>query len=799
MTLEISINPITTVLDEIILKEVADPAIVSALLKSEFLLNDDKHTDELQLQKYMNKIDKTNKLAAIKYKRKYKVGRTCALNSIGHQSFRRCIRHTLAHKYYIDIDIVNCHPEILYQICYTNGIKCDLLGRYVHEREKYLKQVQNTYDCDRSLAKLLFIRLLYGGTVENWALNNQLVTDAKISDKFINELQKELKIIAKLFYDSNCSIRKVLPRDKQYDHFSILSYILQEWEHRVLCKVYEYLQKNQLIKNNIVSLCFDGLMFKRPENIPIDTLCKQISAYIKNEMNLELQFSEKIMDEMLDIEVADSDKSTDPTKPVPINQLYEYVLSYSFKRNLIKTSTYVYTPTKKSPIVYEIYKTHKDYINEIFNEDSAYYTAFRHNPYNLSKICKYLEDFDESKLPFMKLNKYIFSFNNGYLDISDLFNLKFIPYEDDKRYEPHIITSVHYDIDFNIEWLTTSVSQLSTPILDQLCSYHIRDSDILIILYGMFGRLHYEIGKHDHWNCMLFLKSGANTGKSTIGNILMHNHQNIGTISGKMEKNFGLQSIYDKDIIYNPDMSQNFTTLLDKSDFQKMIEGSHIDIPIKNQASINNYKWTASLFFLANYLPEYKDSSGAIPRRLCIFYLDNYVTKRDTSLQQRCIDTESHLILLKTLKCYAYMCESFKGTFEDWGVNNKRCEYFKRGYDEMTQETNALYKYLSMAPNEADSWVSYDPNEKTLYQEFKRAVELFFYKHSDKQKLKRDDTTLGRFGFIIKQINVCANCGMIPQNRCCDLYNRQNRRKKLYILNMKLNYKVTEYINNTYE
>ena len=43
------------------------------------------------------------------------------------QNLPREFRNALGTNYH-DIDTKNCHPEILYQYCSKNGIKCDILG-----------------------------------------------------------------------------------------------------------------------------------------------------------------------------------------------------------------------------------------------------------------------------------------------------------------------------------------------------------------------------------------------------------------------------------------------------------------------------------------------------------------------------------------------------------------------------------------------------------------------------------------------------------------------------------------------
>ena len=57
----------------------------------------------------------------VNYKQVHKnIGRYFAEGSLSLQSLPREIRHTIAKEFYYDIDIINAHPEILYQYCNKN-------------------------------------------------------------------------------------------------------------------------------------------------------------------------------------------------------------------------------------------------------------------------------------------------------------------------------------------------------------------------------------------------------------------------------------------------------------------------------------------------------------------------------------------------------------------------------------------------------------------------------------------------------------------------------------------------------
>ena len=109
--------------------------------------------EKQQLVNY-RKLIKNNKAKVIYNRAKrIKYGRVGPSKALGLFSIRREIRHTLAKGHYIDIDIENCHPVLLLQICEANNIRCKYLKKYVTKRDEYLKEVMDQYNVDRDNAK----------------------------------------------------------------------------------------------------------------------------------------------------------------------------------------------------------------------------------------------------------------------------------------------------------------------------------------------------------------------------------------------------------------------------------------------------------------------------------------------------------------------------------------------------------------------------------------------------------------------------------------------------------------------
>ena len=76
----------------------------------------------------------------------------------GLQGMQKCVRGVLCDGIISDLDIVNCHPNILSWICKQNDIPCPNLDYYIRNRDKILYVLQNEHNYDREDAKKLFLK-----------------------------------------------------------------------------------------------------------------------------------------------------------------------------------------------------------------------------------------------------------------------------------------------------------------------------------------------------------------------------------------------------------------------------------------------------------------------------------------------------------------------------------------------------------------------------------------------------------------------------------------------------------------
>lgn len=311
-----------SVLNNLSCKETIHKDKLELLINSNLLQTEGKdgrdYNEKQQLIKYKKQVE--SKITYVKYGY---YGRVFCKNSIGLQQMRRELRHTLAKDLYVDIDIINAHPTILSQVLHMNEIDHNSLNKYVNNRDKYINRVMNTYEVNRENSKDLFIRLLYGGSFNNWIKYNNIQNDKQLT--FLQDLTNEIKFITTLIETNNPNIKKQLEKKKGIENVkcnSVISIYLQELENRILEVIFNYCVNNNYIINNNCVLCFDGLMIPK-ENYK-DGLLDELNEEIKEKLNFDLKFSIKNFDEgYTDEELEDTQIEYEKTKYEIIKEEFE--------------------------------------------------------------------------------------------------------------------------------------------------------------------------------------------------------------------------------------------------------------------------------------------------------------------------------------------------------------------------------------------------------------------------------------------------------------------------------------------
>lgn len=330
INLTLTLDKRDSLLNGMVCYEPVDMEVLDKLRNSTLLVSNFDWNERKQLNRYKTLIDKGKKCARVLYRRTMRYGRCLVQHSLGLFAMRRKVRHTLAKRVGLsDWDIINAHPDVLLQICKSNGLECDKLDEYVRNRDAILARICAEIDClatsagteeeraerARDRAKNLFIRILYFGNWKNWLEEGKdrddqpqpYIPAEKVSPwlcDFVETLSTQLKKIGELIVKANPQLAKEVKKSKEekkqkeYNEMgAVVSFFLQEHENRVLEAVYQMCLAKGYIRDNICVLCADGIMLET-ELLPADEdFCAELNAIGREKCGLNLRWKQKIMNE----------------------------------------------------------------------------------------------------------------------------------------------------------------------------------------------------------------------------------------------------------------------------------------------------------------------------------------------------------------------------------------------------------------------------------------------------------------------------------------------------------------------
>ena len=330
MPIPLTLAKTQSLLDGITLLEIVDINCLTALINSNQLSEkyDTKNyaqklasqlyaNEQHQLNSYLSKYDKKINAIKVVYKKpRHKYGRVFPEKSLGLTSLSKKVRNTLIKNKYIDIDLSNAQPKIIWNICKSNNIPCPHIDKYILERDEVLNEVSTAYNVSRNDAKNLFIRMAFLGTFYNWA-NELELGDAVYPTKFIEEFKNELTTIANIVKQHNHSLfetcRKEKDRKKNETNIigSMFSLYLQDYETQIMECAIHWLMNNTKImdaKNSphkIATYEFDGFKLLE-ENVTayggVEFIINNLQQIIFDKLGFEMTFEVKPIDKYFDIQ-----------------------------------------------------------------------------------------------------------------------------------------------------------------------------------------------------------------------------------------------------------------------------------------------------------------------------------------------------------------------------------------------------------------------------------------------------------------------------------------------------------------
>jgi hypothetical protein len=216
----------------IVKKELFDPDVMKSLLSDERFAA----VDRARLKKYYKIRSKSNEVQVVyNFGKGYEtsqLGRLYPNYGLGLQCFGREIRNPLTAKYYWDIDIENAHFILAQRMAEERGLITTAMKRYISNRDVCLNEVSS----NRNIAKVAFLKVLYGGDIGATKLYNPFIDSFEEPDgdmTFLNSIKLEVDALMDHIWLEYDHVRKHCLR-KPNPKASVMSIVLQTLERQLL-------------------------------------------------------------------------------------------------------------------------------------------------------------------------------------------------------------------------------------------------------------------------------------------------------------------------------------------------------------------------------------------------------------------------------------------------------------------------------------------------------------------------------------------------------------------------------------
>ena len=205
----------------------------------------------------------------------------------GVQGLSKKYRAALMRDLVTDIDISNCHPNILYKVCRDEDIDCSCLKSYIFDRDTILEQFSRECNISREQAKVYFLK----------ATNDCVTT--KIAFPFFNAYDAELKQIQKDIMKKS-KFGFIMPHAEEKDRNrpgSFINCVMCYYEYQILQDTKQFLEERNF---EVATLMHDGLMIYGNEYANT-TLLEELGEFIDNKWNYPFKFVYKSHDTSIEM------------------------------------------------------------------------------------------------------------------------------------------------------------------------------------------------------------------------------------------------------------------------------------------------------------------------------------------------------------------------------------------------------------------------------------------------------------------------------------------------------------------
>ena len=332
----------------------------------------------------------------------------------------------------------------------------------------------------------------------------------------------------------------------------------------------------------------------------------------------------------------------------------------------------------------------KDDLFEMWQNFTSRGSVFRDVIDNMSKCI-------DAQFPEILKRRHVWSFRNGvfvgkeWIPDRGVYDCRFYPYDsrEFRCLDPTIIACKYFDQQFDDFSHIEKWQDIPTPFFDSVLKYQNFEDEVCNWAYVMGGRLCYDVGELDGWQVIPFFKGIARSGKSTLITKVFkkfYENEDVGTLSNNIEKKFGLSAIKDSFMFIAPEVKGDLA--LEQAEFQSMVSGEDVSVAVKNKTAVS-IEWNVPGVLGGNEVPNWKDNSGSVLRRILAWNFSKQVRDADPQLDEK-LNRELPIILLKCVRAYL----DYSNKFRNKDIWNVVPEYFKKIQKQVAMVASTLHNFL---------------------------------------------------------------------------------------------------------
>jgi hypothetical protein len=429
-------------------------------------------------------------------------------------------------------------------------------------------------------------------------------------------------------------------------------------------------------------------------NCQIDRLCKMV---IINTEIVEQTNNPTAPLENESVTLDDIDEMT------PYQQAIIKCLDILYESDLRRYKGYCCTQIKtddgKSTRAWQQNETIQEYVYSVGQKESdiSLWRALTSRGAVYNDVIRHLSNCNDIQFPEIKKNRHVWSFKNGifigkeWSAKTGLYQSSFYTYDSREfmNLDQTIVSCKYFENDFTNYDHMENWYDIPTPHFQTVLDYQKFDTEVSKWMYVMGGRLCFDVNDMDTWQVIPFLKGIARSGKSTLITKVFrkfYNADDVRTLSNNVEKKFGLSSIYDAFMFIAPEVKGDLQ--LEQAEFQSVVSGEDVSIAVKHEKA-KSFEWKTPGVLGGNEVPNWKDNSGSVLRRILTWNFGKQVKDADQTLETK-LEAELPIILQKCVRAYLEYAQKYS----DRDIWNVVPEYFKVVQRQVATIASTLENFL---------------------------------------------------------------------------------------------------------